>query len=86
MPKLKKDIDYRCTNCGVEQERDKLTVKRAIFFAFGEGGKQKRSRTVAWLCPTCTEADNDWNRKPGTDSPMGVTNTPKEEEPEPVNA
>jgi predicted RNA-binding Zn-ribbon protein involved in translation (DUF1610 family) len=54
---------YKCTSCGMEQERSRLSVKRIQFLTFGRSPKVLRSRTAAWLCPDCRERDVDWNRK-----------------------
>jgi hypothetical protein len=60
---------YRCSQCGELEEREELVVKKAVFRGMGEDGKTMRSRTVAWLCPLCREADPDWNAPKFTSSP-----------------
>lgn len=67
--------EYRCTNCNRDVGRDNLTVKRVEFCTMGEKFRRLRSRTVAWLCNACREADPAWTAEnyyaaPGTkDSP-----------------
>lgn len=79
-----RNVELHCTNCGSTEERDDLTVKRSIFFEFGTRGKQKRSRTVAWLCPRCTQEDPDWNREKNAAAPVFVQ--PTEEKATDANA
>lgn len=74
MATMTADVTYQCTNCGSSTRRKNLTVKRSIFFEFGSAGKQKRSRTVAWLCPDCTDKDADWNREKNIDAPLFTNN------------
>jgi hypothetical protein len=58
--------EYHCTNCGLKTNRDKLTVKKAVFTEMGSKAKTFKSRAVAHLCdrPTCLPKDEDWNRPP----------------------
>lgn len=60
---------YACGECGREYPRDKLTVKRVVFQTMGEAGKTLRSRTLKWLCVTCLDADEDFNRDRLAESP-----------------
>jgi len=53
---------YKCSSCGATHERDRLTVKRALFLGFGRNAKALRSRVVAWLCDDCRATDPDWSR------------------------
>ena len=55
--------DYRCSNCGKDENRNRLTVKKATFTEMGEGARVVRSRVVAWLCPSCVVDDPDYNRE-----------------------
>lgn len=54
-----RDIKYRCTGCGAEPGRDKLTIKRAQFATMDN--KTVKTRTVGWLCPDCLESDPEAN-------------------------
>lgn len=65
---------YVCSSCGREQEREALTVKKAMFKMFGRNGRVLRSRVVAWLCSDCREKDIDWTRD---DSKGGPPQAPK---------
>jgi len=56
--------DYACNGCGNATARSMLTVKKVLFTGMGAGAKTNRARVVAWLCPTCTKNDPDWNRPP----------------------
>lgn len=58
--------EYFCTNCGKQTDREKLTVKKAVFTEMGSRAKTHKSRAVAHLChrPTCLPADPDWQRPP----------------------
>lgn len=67
---------YKCTGCGILADRDKLTVKKALFQRFGRNGKWLRSRVVAWLCEDCRDTDSDWNL---TVQKGGKPHTPSEE-------
>ena len=57
---------YGCTNpdcLSPDVDRELLTVKKVVFLEMGEGGRTVKSRVTAWLCPTCTATDPDWNRE-----------------------
>lgn len=56
-------VSYTCTNCGENKERDELVVKRVQFATMGAGYKTIKSRTTAWLCQACREADPAWNQE-----------------------
>lgn len=58
--------EYFCTRCGKQTDRDKLTVKKAVFTEMGSKAKTFKSRVVAQLCDreTCLPADKDWNLPP----------------------
>lgn len=54
--------EYVCTRCGTTAGREDLVVKRVQFVLMGEGASTIKSRVVAWLCPPCTETDEDFIR------------------------
>ena len=56
-----RDIEYVCSTCHLEKERDDLVVKRVVFSHIGRGAKPLKSRVRAWVCSTCLETDIDWN-------------------------
>jgi hypothetical protein len=39
-----------------------MVAKRVIFTTLGAGYDTLRSRTIAYLCPTCRDLDEHWNR------------------------
>ena len=51
----------RCTKCGSLTSPELLTIKRANFSPRTKPVKVARSRTVAWLCPSCLESDHEYN-------------------------
>jgi hypothetical protein len=51
---------YKCTNCDTITDRDLLTIKQVRFVEIGVGGKQLKSRNIAWLCPACVARDPVW--------------------------
>lgn len=53
--------EYFCSNCGVETDRDMLTVKKVLFTTMGAGSTTVRSRVIGWLCVECTKKDDHWN-------------------------
>jgi hypothetical protein len=55
--------DYFCTKCGKKTDRDKLTVKKAVFTDMGSKARTHKSRVVARLCnrDTCLPKDAEWN-------------------------
>lgn len=55
--------DYFCNNCGKKTDRDKLTVKKAVFTDMGTRARTHKSRVTDHLCPSCLSADPDWNRE-----------------------
>ena len=55
------EIDYRCTQCGKETDRDLLTVKKVSFLEIGENPRAIKTRTESWLCPNCIKEDNAFN-------------------------
>lgn len=84
-------IEYRCTSCGIETNREDLTVKRVSFQTMGVRFKMLKSRNRAWLCQSCLEQDDDWNAPKFATAP-GMTKTrigpnpppPKPKPPRPV--
>lgn len=56
--------EYVCNGCGQPTRRSLLTVKKVLFTSMGAGSTTTRARVMAWLCPTCTKKDEDWNRPP----------------------
>ena len=60
--------DYFCTRCGKRTDRDKLTVKKAVFTDMGSRAKTHKSRVIRALCPKCLPTDADW-QKPGYSEP-----------------
>lgn len=58
--------DYFCTNCGKKTDRDKLTVKKAVFTDMGSKARTHKSRVIAQLCnrETCLPLDAEWNLPP----------------------
>lgn len=71
----RRNIKYICTNCHrLTKGRDDLTAKRITFSTVSNGQKLLRSRTIAWLCHECREADPDWNR-PALSSSPGYSDT-----------
>lgn len=55
------DIDYKCSVCGKNTDRDLLTVKKVQFLEIGEKPSTLKSRTESWLCPDCVGKDPAWN-------------------------
>ena len=49
----KRNFDYRCSKCGLEQPRHELVAKQISYKDVGKGGRMVRSRTVAWLGKLC---------------------------------
>ncbi len=85
--------DYFCTNCGRKTDRDKLTVKKAVFTDMGSKAKTHKSRAIAHLCdrPTCLPADPDWQREPYSEPdfkvmPEGFEDDDDEAAPDPRDA
>ena len=58
--KITSEPVYECTKCGLETERDLLTVKKIAFLEMGVGGRTIKTRVVAWLCPRCVASDPDF--------------------------
>lgn len=57
--------EYKCTSCGTSQGNPSLLVtKKVMFQELGESPRTLKSRTVAWLCPSCVANDSDWRRPP----------------------
>lgn len=56
-------IAYRCSACGASKDRDSLFVKRVYFATMGVKYKILKSRTVAWLCESCRDADPHWTQE-----------------------
>lgn len=54
---------YACTQCRRPNNREDLTVKKAVFLEMGEGARTVRSRVIAWLCKYCLEKDEDFLRE-----------------------
>jgi hypothetical protein len=58
---------YRCTRCRRGEEsgitREKLMVKKAVFYTMGVAPKIIRSRRLDWLCPACVAEDPDWQKE-----------------------
>lgn len=61
-------ISHECSNCKRITQRDLLMSKKVMFQELGVKPKIFRSRVIAWLCPTCVAADEDWQR-PAYESP-----------------
>ena len=55
--------EYVCTQCGKQENREMLVVKKVQFQELGVLPTTLRSRSVAWLCPSCVAADADWNQE-----------------------
>ena len=64
-----RNIEYKCDYCGRPTSRSALKVKRTQFKEMGEGGAVLVTRTIAWLCLSCMEADPDYNRPAFSASP-----------------
>lgn len=60
---MARTVTYTCTNCGEEKPRSELVVKRVQFATMGAGYKTLKSRTTAWLCEECREADPAWTQE-----------------------
>lgn len=58
-----------CTRCGKDCDRDKMMCQKVSFHEMGKGGRLIRTRTVAWLCPSCVSQDPVWNSEPWTSAP-----------------
>lgn len=56
--------EYHCTGCGKRTDRDKLTVKKAVFTSMGSRARTFKSRVTRQICPDCLTKDPDWNREP----------------------
>lgn len=54
---------YKCTQCGKNCKRERLVVKRVQYTGMGKGARLLRSRTLAWLCPTCLRADPPYQQE-----------------------
>ena len=54
--------EYKCSHCGVIEDRKLLMAKKVVFQDIGVGARTHRSRVVAWLCPQCVAKDEDWRR------------------------
>lgn len=67
-------IRYECSKCHAPTARDDLTVKRASFVTMGFPYKNIRQRSIAWLCPSCRDADPEWNL-PARASAPGMADT-----------
>lgn len=66
---IENDDTRRCSECGNKYPRSLLVVKRVVFDTMGVKYKRLKSRTVAWLCPTCLSADSAWNQKKHVEAP-----------------
>lgn len=70
MPQYSQD---RCSNCDNKTSPELLAIKRVQFLDRTNNKKILKSRVVAWLCESCLNKDEDWNREayssPGHDSP-----------------
>lgn len=55
--------DYFCSKCGKKTDRDKLTVKKAVFTDMGTRARTHKSRVISHLCPDCLRADEHWNKE-----------------------
>ena len=64
-----RNIEYSCTACGKEFTKDTLFAKRVMFAILGRNKGVVRSRTVAWLCEPCMNADPDYAREMYASSP-----------------
>lgn len=53
--------DYRCTRCGRDETKDRLTALKVSFLRMGIGGRTLKSRVIAWLCPGCLGKDKVYN-------------------------
>ena len=65
------DFDYRCTECERSTDRKLLTVKKVMFQEMGSNARVLKTRTAAWLCPSCLNKDREWNIPKG-DAPGRV--------------
>lgn len=61
---MPREHEYFCNGCGAATRRSLLTVKKILFTGMGSGAQTDKARVIAWLCPTCTKRDPDWNREP----------------------
>lgn len=52
--------DYFCSKCGKKTDRDKLTVKKAVFTDMGTRARTHKSRVMKHLCPSCLSVDPEW--------------------------
>lgn len=69
-----RNIEYKCTACGKEVERDALHVKRVQFREMGQHGRVIVTRVLKWLCHECMTTDPDFQRPPLSASP-GMADT-----------
>lgn len=58
---MAQQIDYACTRCGGLRKRNELITKKVSFSTLGSEGKMIRSRTLDWLCFSCTKNDPEYN-------------------------
>lgn len=56
--------EYACSGCGKVTKRELLVVKKVQFQELGVKPLTLRSRSVAWLCPTCVARDPHWRQDP----------------------
>ena len=64
-----RNIEYRCTKCGGEYEREDLMVVRTQFLTMGRGAKIIKSRVSDWVCATCASYHPHWDMPKFDDSP-----------------
>lgn len=62
-------IEYVCSACRNEFTKEDLFAKRVIYSHVGRNTKIIRSRTTAWLCEACMNADPDYARDGYASSP-----------------
>jgi hypothetical protein len=74
LEKSNRQIQYKCSVCGREEQREDLTVKRVSFQTMGIKFRTIRSRVVAWLCDDCRSEDVAWNMPKAAASP-GMADT-----------
>lgn len=65
---VNRKIQYACDNCGATVDQSFLNARQVSFINL-KTRKNRRSRTINWICNTCMLTHPDYNRPIRTASP-----------------